>query len=91
MKLKMAMCSIFFLASNFTKTFIVDCEATGHGIGAILVQNKCFMPLNTANIKETYSNPFMRRNKWSLPLNTVKLNETYSNPFIRRKCCPCYM
>jgi hypothetical protein len=38
-KLKEAMCTTLVLATpNFTKTFVVECNAPGHAIGAILMQ-----------------------------------------------------
>jgi hypothetical protein len=38
-KLKKAMCMTLVLATpNFIKTFIVECDALGHGIGVVLMQ-----------------------------------------------------
>ena len=38
-QLKEAMCkSLFFVTLDFKKTFIVECDASGNGIGAVLMQ-----------------------------------------------------
>jgi hypothetical protein len=59
------MCTtLVFPTPDFTKTFIVDCDASGHGIGAILMQEGPF-PLKATNLKgRTYSNPFVKRKLW---------------------------
>jgi hypothetical protein len=37
-KLKEAMCTIFVLSTlDFTKTFVVECDASSHGIGVVLM------------------------------------------------------
>jgi len=37
-KIKLIMCTTHVLAiPNFTKTFIIECDAPGHGLGAFLM------------------------------------------------------
>jgi hypothetical protein len=60
--LKEVVCTTNVLVtSDFTKTFIVECDSLGHSIGAVLMQEGGPLPLKASNLKEkTYSNPFMK-------------------------------
>jgi hypothetical protein len=52
-KLKEAMCTIPVLATlDFTKTFIMDCDASGHGIDAVLMQKEGPLRLKATNLNE---------------------------------------
>jgi hypothetical protein len=52
-KLKEVMCTNFFLATpDFKKTFIVKCDASGHGIGAILMLEGRSISFERKKLKE---------------------------------------
>jgi hypothetical protein len=65
-KLKETMCKTHVVATpNFTKTFIVKCDASWHGIGEFYFKKEGPLPLRATNLKErTYSNAFLRRKCW---------------------------
>jgi hypothetical protein len=61
-QLKEDMCKDHVLTTpDFTKTFIVECDAFGNGIGVVLMQEGSPLLLKVGNSRErTYSNPFMK-------------------------------
>jgi hypothetical protein len=62
-QLKEVMCKDLVLTTpDFTKSFIVECDALGNGIGVVLMQEGRPLFLKVDHSRErTYTNPFMRR------------------------------
>jgi hypothetical protein len=51
-KLKDVMCTTLILITpNFTKTFIVECDASGHGIGVVLMQEGRPLAFESSQLK----------------------------------------
>ena len=65
-QLKEAMCKAHVLeTSDFTKTFIVECDASGNGIRAVLMQEGHPISFTSHPFKgKSLKIPFMRRKCW---------------------------
>ena len=65
-QLKEAMCkALVLMIRDFTKTFIVECDASGNGIRAILMVEGHPLSFTSHPIKgKNIKRPFMRRKCW---------------------------
>ena len=62
-QLKEEMCKALALTTlDFTKSFVVECNASRNGIGVVLMQEGWPLAFKVSQSKErSYTNPFMRR------------------------------
>jgi hypothetical protein len=50
---------------DFKKSFIVNFDALGNGVGVVLLKKEDPLPLKEVILREImYSNPFMKRKCW---------------------------